>query len=87
MYRRSPTALVQALMFAALGAFPAGPTPLKPRVLPPSRRGKSVLRSLVRRYGGRLPHDGKQEQARRRAQIERGQLTGSNGLVVRRRDE
>lgn len=32
------------------------------------------------------PHDGSQERARRRHQIERGQLTGSNGLVVAPRD-
>lgn len=32
------------------------------------------------------PHEGHQERARRRHQIERGQLTGSNGLVVTPRE-
>lgn len=73
-------ALLAVLAGTGLHAAVSPPAPSAPRP-----RGKSKAPSFMRqayRRTFRLPHEGGQEIARRRAQIERGQLTGSNGLVV-----
>jgi len=64
-------------LLASMGKAP-NVTPRAPKkVHPKSRR-------LLGNWSERVAHDGYGEQGRRRAQIAKGQLTVSNGLVVRR---
>ena len=84
-----PRSLVAALIGAIFSA-PSLQSPPTPRssALPPRGKGRGVSspkHRLFMRQLARLPHQGSAEIARRRAQIERGQLTGSNGLVVPQR--
>lgn len=44
--------------------------------------GSRIVARNTRERGWQYPHQGKQEIARRLRQIERGQLTKSNGLVT-----
>lgn len=68
-----------ALVMALLGAL-VRQDPVRISTRPTLRGALNPLRRFYR-SAGRRPHDGEQEKARRRAQIERGQLTRSNGLV------
>lgn len=77
-------AIVGALMF---GQTPKWDAPVAPPATPPRRRRHAVRRLWPFGRSNQHPHDGHQERARRRAQIERGQLTGSNGLVVAPRED